>query len=47
MTFTFHGRHGRGYLRTLRELKREEAEQRNAMTPEHRRSKKNLLLEAR
>lgn len=30
---TYNGRHGRGYSRTLRELKREEAEARNALTP--------------
>lgn len=33
----FHGRQGRGAARTRKEVLREEAEARNALTPEHRR----------
>lgn len=36
----FNGRHRKGFMQVLRELKREEAEARNALTPDDRRSKK-------
>lgn len=36
----YNGRHYRGYGKLQRELKREEAEARNALTPDDRRSKK-------
>lgn len=35
----FNGRHRRGFMKVLRELKREEAEERNARTSEDRRKK--------
>ena len=34
----FFGRHGKGAMRTLREVKRVEAEARNAQTPPERRA---------
>ena len=34
----FYGRHGKGAMRTLREVKRVEAEARNALTPPERRA---------
>ena len=36
----FSGRQGKGARRRLRAIKREEAEERNALTPPERRSKK-------
>lgn len=33
----FNGRYHKGYMRALRELKREEADERNAATPDERR----------
>lgn len=43
-TGRFNGRHYEGYMRVLRELKREEAEARNAQTPDEKR-KKNRVKE--
>jgi hypothetical protein len=34
---SFYGRHGKGAMRTLREVKHVEAEARNALTPPERR----------
>ena len=34
----FYGRHGKGAMRTLREVKRAEAEARNMATPQERRA---------
>lgn len=33
----FNGRHRKGFMKVLRELKREEAEERNARTPDEKR----------
>jgi hypothetical protein len=44
----YNGRHHKGYSRTLKQLKREEAEARNALTvPERRRAYRRLPLDQR